>query len=248
MNILITGVTKGIGRDIALEFIRKGHKVFGVGRSKEKLIELEKEYPKNFYSLNFDVSTEEEIDNLYEKIKSLGIKINVLVNNAGVGYIGKFSSCSWEENKDILNLNIKSLTYMTYKFLNNFCESEAKGIINVSSTGAFQSGGPLISVYYASKSYVKSFSNALSEELRDKNIKVMCVCPGPTKTNFKGMEEAKGFYIMKSKDVAKIIVDDFFRGKEICIPGIFNKFLIFIGRFIPRRIELRLIKNIQNKK
>ncbi|MDP0488198.1 MAG: SDR family NAD(P)-dependent oxidoreductase [Fusobacterium sp. JB021] len=249
MNVIITGVTRGIGYNIALEFIKRGDKVIGISRTGKELEKIRENFPLNFIPIKSDITNEEEIDNIYKKLKDMKISPDILVNNAGVGYISNFCDLSWEKNKRMISLNIIALTYMTHKFLEEIENNDgAKGIINVSSTGACQSGGPLFATYYASKSYVKSFSNGISEELRDKNIRVMCLLPGPTKTTFNGMEKAEGFYIMNASKVAKIAVKDFFKGKEISIPGLTNKFLVAIGNIIPRSLELKILKNIQNKK
>lgn len=248
MNVLITGVTRGIGYNLALEFIQRGDKVIGISRTEKELENIQKDFPLSFIPIRADITKEKEIDNIFIKLKSINISVDILVNNAGVGYISDFCSLSWEENKNIIDLNITALTYMTYKFLKEINGNKNKGIINVSSTGAYQSGGPLFATYYASKSYVKSFSNGISEELRDKKIRVMCLLPGPTKTTFNGMETAKGFYVMKASCVAKKALKDYWRGKEICIPGVTNKLLVFISNFIPRKFQLNMLKRIQNKK
>lgn len=245
MNILITGVTKGIGYFLAKEFLKRGDKVFGVGRTFESLKEIEKEY-KNFIPLNYDVSNIENIDKIFKEIESENENIDILINNAGIGFLGEFEKISWEDNKKIIDLNINSLVYLTHRYINH--KKIKGGIINISSTGAFQVGGPYFSIYYASKSFVSSFTNGLSEELRGKNFRVMGVYPGPTKTNFVGMKESENFYIMNAKDVATIIVKDYFNGKEICIPGFFNKFLVYFGKIIPRSLELKILKKIQLKK
>ena len=248
MYVLITGVTKGIGRSLALEFINRGDKVIGVSRTEKELETIQGEFPLNFIPIRADITNEKEIDNIFMKLKNMNISVDLLINNAGVGYISNFCTLSWEKNKNIIDLNIVALTYMTHKFLKEVKGNKNKGIINVSSTGACQSGGPLFATYYASKSYVKSFSNGISEELRDRKIRVMCLLPGPTKTKFNGMEKAQGFYIMEASNVAKIALRDYFKGKEICIPGIINKLLVFTSNFIPRKFQLKMLKRIQNKK
>lgn len=240
MNILITGVTKGIGLALTKEFIRRGNKVFGVARTLARLKDLEKEYPQSFIPLNYDISLEEN-----------SIKIDILVNNAGVGALGKFQDISLADNQRVINLNILSLVNMTHKFLNYKKYDKFTGIINISSTGAFQVGGPYFATYYGTKSFVSSFTNSLITEnpkTKEKDFRIMGVYPGPTSTEFVGMKNEKSFYIMDSQKVARIIIDDFFKGKDICIPGVFNKFLVILGKFIPRKLELKLLEKIQLKK
>ena len=251
MNILITGVTKGIGLELTKEFIKRGDKVFGVARTLSRLKDLEKEYPQSFIPLNYDISSEENIHKIFNYLEENSIKIDILVNNAGVGVLGKFQDISLTDNQRVINLNILSLVNMTHKFLNYKKYDKFTGIINISSTGAFQVGGPYFATYYGTKSFVSSFTNSLITEnpqTKEKDFRIMGVYPGPTSTEFVGMKDEKSFYIMDSQKVAKIIIDDFFREKDICIPGVFNKFLVILGKFIPRKLELKLLEKIQLKK
>lgn len=248
MNILITGVSKGIGLELTKEFIKRGDKVFGVARSLDKLKHLESCYPNNFIPLNFDISIEKNIDNIFEYLRTNNIKIDILINNAGMGLLGDFKNTTLEANQKVINLNILSLINITHKFLNSKNKNDFTGIINISSTGAFQVGGPYFATYYATKSFVSSFTNSLIGENQNKNFRIMGVYPGPTKTEFVGMSGKKDFYTMDASKVSKIIINDFFKGKEICIPGAFNKFLVILGKFIPRKIELKILKKIQLQK
>ncbi|NME35291.1 MULTISPECIES: SDR family oxidoreductase [Fusobacterium] len=251
MNILITGVTKGIGYQLVSEFVKRNHKVFGIGRTEEKLLELKTKYGENFIPLNYDITLEENIEKIFKVLDENSISIDILINNAGIGFLGEFYNIDYKSNEKMIDLNIKSLMHITYKFINKSLEEnieKIRGIINISSTAAFQSGGPYFAVYYGTKAFVSSFTNGITEELRDKNFKVMGVYPGPTKTEFVGMEKEKSFYTMEAKKVAKIIVQDFFNEKEISIPGFFNKILVFIGKVIPRKLELKFLKKIQLKK
>lgn len=251
MNILVTGATKGIGFCIALEFIKRGHRVFGIGRNWENF--SKEKFNGMFVPIKCDITDEKEREKIFNWFNEKNIDINILVNNAGMGSLGEFKNISWEENKKIIDLNIVALTHMTKLFIKNleikkFCFDEM-GIINISSTASFQSGGPCASVYYASKSYVKSFTLSLYEELYKKGVKVICVCPGPVKTDFKGMKNIKkSFYIMKPEKVAEICVKDYFKGKNISVTGFINKFFVFISKFIPQKRELKIIHKIQKNK
>lgn len=253
MNVLVTGATKGIGYYITVEFIKRGYSVYGVGRDKSKLQEMKEKF-LSFTPLEYDLLIEENIFHMFDFFDRNEIKIDILVNNAGMGSIGKFSDISLEESRKVINFNIISLTCITKLFLERIKERDdnikERGIINVASTGAYQSGGPYIAIYYATKSFVKSFTEGLLEELREDNIKVMCVCPGPVKTEFKGMENIKNenIFIMSPQKVAEIAIKDYFKNKEISIPGTVNKILVFISKFIPRKLELKILKKIQKKK
>lgn len=250
MNVLITGASRGLGKELALKFIKRGHKVFGIGRNWE---EIPDKYKGSFIPIKCDIKEAKEREKLFFYFNEKKIDIDILVNNAGVGSIGEFRNISWEESKELIDLNITALTHMVKLYLEHLEKRKSflkgSGIINVSSTGAFQRGGPLTAVYYAGKSYVKSFTAGLEEELSEKGIGVMCLCPGPIKTNFKGMKKAKkSFYVMSAEDVAEIGVSDYFKGKSISIPGKLNKFFVFISKFIPRKTELKIIRGIQNNK
>lgn len=212
MNILITGVTKGIGLELTKEFIKKGDRVFGVARTLPKLKDLEKEYPQNFIPLNYDISLEENINKIFSYLEENNIKIDILVNNAGVGALGKFQDISLADNQKVINLNILSLVNMTHNFLNYKKSDKFIGIINISSTGAFQIGGPYFATYYGTKSFVSSFTNSLITEnskIKGKDFRIMGVYPGPTSTEFVGMKNEKNFYVMNSQKVARIIINDF---------------------------------------
>lgn len=255
MNVLITGATRGIGYHIALEFIKRGYTVFGVGRNKEKLSQIENRLKDKFISIKCDISRESDREKLFYYFAEKQIKIDILVNNAGIGTLGNFQDISWEESKDVIDLNVTALTHLCYLFLNYLkrekiqIKNGEKGIINISSTGAYQSGGPYTAVYYAGKSFVKSFTEGLCEELRERGIRVMCVFPGPVKTEFKGMKNIQdNFYIMSPEKVAEIAVADYFKGKEISVIGKLNKFFVLISKFIPRKIELKMIGKIQKRK
>lgn len=256
MNVLITGATRGIGYNMALEFIKRGCTVFGVGRDGERLSEISKKSDGKFIPIRCDISVEFEREKLFYYLAEKKIKIDVLVNNAGAGSLGKFQNIPWEDSKNLINLNVTALVHMCHLFLNYLKkeklsreEMREKGIINISSTGAYQSGGPYIAVYYAGKSFVKSFTEGLCEELREDGIRVMCVLPGPVKTDFKGMENSEeSFYIMSPEKTAETAVTDYFKGKEISVIGLVNKFFVLVSKFIPRKIELKIIGKIQNKK
>ena len=121
--------------------------------------------------------------NLYKKIKTEVGKVDILINNAGIGFNGEFNEIDWQKQLDIINVNIISLTKLTKLILKDMIDEKEGKILNVASTGAYQPG-PLISVYYASKAYVLSFSQALREVVKVKGINVVTRCPGATKTNF----------------------------------------------------------------
>jgi short-subunit dehydrogenase len=252
LNVLITGASSGIGRELVKIFVEKGHCVIAVARRKENLEEISKELGKAVISIPADLLKLENIDILYKKIKEMDIEIDLLINNAGMGGHGLFWENDLSVDMNTIDLNIRSLTYLTKIVVQDMALKKDGGIINVASTAAFQSGGPLMGVYYASKAYVLSFTEALIDELGYRGIRAMTLCPGPTATEFESMStQRKGmekFYITTPKEVAECCYKDYFRGKTISVPGIVNKFSILFTKFLPRKIQRKIVKKIQEKK
>lgn len=249
-KVLITGATSGIGYEFAKKFMNSNFELILIGRNLEKLEELKKLAEENYVSafiISFDLSRIEELDELYYTIKNKFGTIDILINNAGIGFNGEFSNITWEKHLDVLNLNIVSLTKLTKLFLEDMMVKGDGKILNVASTGAYQPG-PLIGVYYATKAYVLSFSEALREEVKDKGIQVTTLCPGATKTNF-SKRSGKGDLdvAMSAKKVAKIGYNALMNNKGICIPGIMNKVLVFFSKIIPTSLNAKIVKEIQKK-
>ncbi|ELC8466811.1 SDR family NAD(P)-dependent oxidoreductase [Clostridium perfringens] len=249
-TVLITGATSGIGYEFSKIFMENNYDVILVGRNLEKLIELEdfsKKKCVRAYIYEFDLSLSENIDFLYKKIKTEVGKVDILINNAGIGFNGEFNEIDWQKQLDIINVNIISLTKLTKLILKDMIDQKDGKILNVASTGAYQPG-PLISVYYASKAYVLSFSEALREEVKDKGINVVTLCPGATKTNF-SKRAGKGDLdvAMSAKEVAECGYKALMNNKAICIPGIMNKVLVFLSKVSPTTLNAKIVKKIQNK-
>ncbi|MDK0751374.1 SDR family oxidoreductase [Clostridium perfringens] len=249
-TVLITGATSGIGYEFSKIFMENHYNVILVGRNLEKLIELEDFSKKKYvraYIYKVDFSLSEDIDILYEKIKTEVGRVDILINNAGIGLNGEFNEIDWQKQLDIINVNIISLTKLTKLILKDMLDQKEGRILNVASTGAYQPG-PLISVYYASKAYVLSFSQALREEVKDKGINVVTLCPGATKTNF-SKRAGKGDLdvAMSAKEVAEYGYKALMNNKAICIPGIMNKVLVFLSKVSPTTLNAKIVKKIQNK-
>lgn len=184
---LITGASSGIGKEFAKIHASKGGDLVIVARSETKLLhlkkELEQQYPIKVEIIVKDLTFPNAPKEIYEMVKKLGIEIDYLINNAGFGGLGKFHERKWEEDLKMINLNVIALTALTRFFLPDFVKRNSGKILNVSSTASLMPG-PLQAVYYATKAYVTSFSNAISEELSDTNITVTTLLPGATKTEF----------------------------------------------------------------
>lgn len=249
-RVLITGATSGIGYEFSKIFIDKGYEVILVGRNIESLRELE-EYGRrkngSVYTYKLDLSDEGSIDFLYEGIKKNIGEVDILINNAGIGVNGEFNEVDWEGQLNVINLNIIALTKLTKLILKDMVLKGRGKILNVASTGSYQPG-PFISVYYASKAYVLSFSQALREEAKPYGVSVITLCPGATKTNF-SKRAGKGDLkvAMSPYKVAYEGYKALLRDKAICIPGFMNKVLIFLSKISPTTLNSKIVKSIQLK-
>ncbi|KSU89107.1 short-chain dehydrogenase [Bacillus sp. VT 712] len=253
---LITGASGGIGRQLAYHFAEDGYSLVLVARSKEKLEELKKELENN-YSISVlisikDLSKQKEALKLYDEIKQQRITVQFLVNNAGFGLYGTFIETSWAEEADMIDLNIKTLTYLTKLFLPEMVERNQGRILNIASVASFLPG-PLMAVYYATKAYVLSFTEALENELKDTNITISALCPGPTKTGFSDRANLSGSKLFESgalhvEDVAKVGYEQFMRGKTIIILGAKFKVATMLPRFFPRKLITKVVRSMQEVK
>ncbi|HYD03007.1 MAG TPA: SDR family oxidoreductase [Alphaproteobacteria bacterium] len=253
---LITGASSGIGLELAKIFAKNGHNLVLVARSENTLNELKKQLEEscaiNVKVIVQDLKYYNAPTAIYDAVKADDIHVNVLINNAGFGVHGEFKDTDLEKELEMIQVNVTAVTHLTKMFLTEMLEANSGRIMNVASTAAFNPG-PLMAVYYASKAYVLSFSEALAEELSNTNIKVTTLCPGPTKTNFStvtGVENARVLNekIPDAKEIAEYAYNALVQEKRIAIPGIKNKILINATRIIPRKIVTKTIKKIQQKK
>ena len=254
---LITGASSGIGKELAFIHAERGGDLIIVARGKEKLEalkkEIEKKYSVSVFVIDKDLSLPNAGREVYLKVKETGIEIDYLINNAGFGGIGKFFERKWANDLAMINLNIIALTELTRMFLPDFVLRNKGKILNTSSTASLFPG-PLQAVYFATKAYVTSFSNALAEELSDTNVTVTALLPGPTKTEFgkiSGMDKTEMFKKTTSaRRVAQKGYDAMIKGKLNVIVGIpfFQKILLLMIPFIPKRLLLRQIRIMQEVK
>lgn len=254
---LITGASSGIGLELAKIHASKGGNLVLAARSISKLESLKKvleeSYKVSVHIIQKDLSLPDAGSELYNEIKKQNIQVEYLINNAGFGDYGFFHEGDSDKQIKMLNLNIIALTELTRLFLSDMVKRGSGKIMNVASTAAFQAG-PLMAVYYASKAYVLSFSEAINEEVRDKGITVTALCPGPTVSGFQeaaGIGENKLFSGRKlpdSRRVAEFGYSAMMKGKAVAIEGCLNKILAFSGRFLPRSIVVKTVKRIQEKR
>ncbi len=242
MKALITGGSSGIGKEIAIYLSQLGYDLILVSRNPEQTTE----FTTQVTTYTYDLSVEENCYKLYEKVKDE--KIDIIVNNAGFGAFGDYKQDNLDKEINMIDLNIKCLHILTKLFINN---KNTKYILNVSSAAGLLKGGPLMSTYYATKSYVTSYSLALYEELRrnksDKHISILC--PGPVNTNFNNRAGVNfSLNSLNAKDVAVYAVKKMFKHKLIIIPGTIMKLGVFTSRFAPTKLLLKITYNFQKKK
>lgn len=249
--VIITGASSGIGRSLAFEFAKNNYSLILISRRMKVLENLKEElsnkYKCSILIYNLDLRSQSEIKEFCSGLKNENIKVDILINNAGIGYCGEFLDISIEKNIDIVETNITGLIYLTHNIAKVMKENKQGTILNVASTGAYEPG-PLINVYYASKAFVLSFSQALYEELKAYNVFVCVLCPGTTKSEFahkSGKGELKK--AMNSDLVAKIAYKGIIKRKRLIIPGFKNKSAIFFCKHLPRYFTGSMVKNIQRK-
>jgi uncharacterized protein len=253
---LITGSSNGIGYELAKIHAIKGDNLVLVARSKNKLDELKKEleekYNVSVYTIGKDLSIPDSAKEIYDDIKQKNISIDYLINNAGFGDIGLFADSDWVKQEGMINLNVMALTHLTWLFLPDMIKRGNGRILNLASTASFQPG-PTMSVYFASKAFVLSFSEALNNEVCDKGITVTALCPGSTESGFHSTALGHGILpkerkIPSSGEVAEYGYKAMMKGKAIAIHGMKNAFMAISVRFIPRSIVVKLARHIQQKK
>jgi short-subunit dehydrogenase len=253
---LITGASNGIGLELAKIHASKGGNLVLVARNKSKLDELKKElenqYKVSVYVIGKDLSAFNSAQEVYDETNKQNIKIDYLINNAGFGDFGMFVETDWNKELQMINLNITTLTQFTKLYLQDMVKRRSGKIMNVASTAAFQSG-PTMAVYFATKAYVLSFSEAVNNEVSDKGVTITTLCPGATESGFQAaaaMEESnlvKGRKLPTSKVVAEYGYAAMLKGKTVAIHGLMNWILANSVRFTPRALVVKITRKIQDK-
>ncbi len=251
---LITGASSGIGKEFARIHAERGGKLVIVARREDKLnalkIELENKHGVQVMVIAKDLTLPNAPAEIYEEVKQAGIEVNYLINNAGFGGRGKFYERAWEKDLAMINLNMVALTALTRLFLPDFVQRNEGRILNVSSTASLLAG-PLQAVYYATKAYVSSFSNAIAEELYDTNITVTALLPGATETEFastSGMDETSLFeHTFSARSVAEDGYNAMLAGKLDVISGVTlsQRMMMVAIPVMPKKMMLRQIREMQ---
>ena len=249
MKALITGASSGIGLDMARYLSTKKWELILVARNKEKLEEIQEQLPTKVTIIVADLSNEQRVKDLYVIAKKENV--DVLINNAGLGDFGYLTDTDINKDLELINTNIKALHILTKYMVREMENKETDTyILNVASAAAFQPG-PLMSTYYATKSYVYQLTEALyyEEKVKKTKVHVSVLCPGPVDTNFNNVANVK-FSVkpLKSTYVAKYAIDKMLEGKLLIIPGFKMKCARFLGKFVPNKLMLKITYNIQKKK
>jgi hypothetical protein len=240
---LVTGASAGLGVEFARQLSKRGHRLVLVARRKERLEKLAKELG-NARAVAIDLSKANAAAKLIADLEEKGEVVDLLVNNAGFGLIGRFAELDAKRLRQMIDLNVGVLTDLCRAVAPGMIERESGGIINVASTAAFQPG-PKMAVYFATKAFVLSFTEALHEELRPNGIKVSCLCPGPTHTEF---GEVAGFggngmfdhVAMGPVEVVEKGLAGLDKNRAVVVPGWMNKVTAASNRFAPRSVVRKI--------
>jgi short-subunit dehydrogenase len=252
---LITGASTGIGFEFANLLAADGYNLVLIARDEQKLREIAGSLPSKFnISVKVypkDLSVTSDIENLVRQIRQDAGTIEVLVNNAGFGLSGAFIDADLARELEMIQLNVVSLVIFTKLLAKEMVQRKSGKILNVASTAAFQPG-PLMAIYYATKAFVLSFSEALAEELKESGVTVTALCPGPTATQFSKRAELEKSRLFKggivpvldAATVAKIGYDGLSKGQRVVIPGLINKIGVFSVRLTPRKLVAQIAKQL----
>jgi short-subunit dehydrogenase len=249
-TVLVTGASSGIGLELAKVFAENGSHLVLTARREEKLEQLAEQIRRDcgveVLVLAADLSDPASPSAILEEVRKREMVVDVVVNNAGFGVIGPFCEQPLQRQLDVLQVNLVALTHLTRLFLPAMVERGRGGILNVASTAAFQPG-PGMAVYFATKAYVLSLTEALAEELLGTGVTASCLAPGPTATEFESQAEMDGVILfrlgtMTARNVAKSGYKGFRRGKVVVVPRVTNKLAAFATRFAPRIVVRKVTK------
>lgn len=253
---LITGASSGIGLELAKVFAKDHHNLVLVARGADKLTkvadELQRQFGISAKAVPLDLSAGAAPQFLFDQLQREGIVIDILVNNAGYAVFGGFTKNPTEEELGQIHLNITALTHLTKLFVGPMLERRSGRILNVASTAGFQPG-PLMAVYYATKAYVISFSEALANELKGTGVTVTCLCPGVTDTGFQGRAGTENTLLFRALRpmAAKTVARDGYRGlmagKTLVISGFRNWLLAESLRISPRKLVTAVSRKLLNR-
>jgi short-subunit dehydrogenase len=254
---LVTGGSGGIGLEIAKVLARKGFDLVLVARNRDSLEaaagQIEGKFDVKAHVFAADLRRREAPEEIFDFLRNDSIPIQILVNNAGFGLGGEFSETELTRELEMIQVNIAALTHLTKLFLPGMIRAKTGHVMNLASTAAFQPG-PLMAVYYATKAYVLSFSEALAEELRNTGVTVTALCPGPTRSDFATVAHVgesrlfSMFGVADAADVAEYGVRAMMQGQRVAIPGLRNKIVAQANRFSPRALTAKVARIAQESR
>jgi len=251
--VLITGASAGIGREFSHIFAEHGHNLVLIARKEDRLTalasELAKKHSVKTMVLAKDLGMPGSAQEVFAELQRQNIPVSILINNAGFGTRGAFAKGDLKNFREMIELNITSLVQLTHLFVQPMMKAGRGRILNVSSTAAFQPG-PLMAIYYATKSFVSSFSYALGEELIGSGVTVTTLCPGPTKTEFGaragtvGHERVQRSWTMEARPVAEAGYKALMSGKKVKIPGAVNWIGARLTRIAPKKLASSIARKV----
>jgi short-subunit dehydrogenase len=254
---LVTGASSGLGEEFARMAAADRSNVVLVARSLDKLnalaAALERDYGVRATVLAEDLADDDAPDVIADALAARHVEIDTLINNAGFGTYGPFAETSLADERQMIAVNIAALTMLTKRLVPGMVARRRGRILNVASTAAFQPG-PLMAVYYASKAYVLSLSEALATELEETGVTVTCLCPGPTLTAFQaraGMQRSGLFKAMKVMDAATVAREGYEgmkAGRTLVIPGVLNRLGVQAIRVSPRSVVPKVVRAMQRER
>lgn len=254
---LITGASSGIGKELATIHAEKGGDLVVVARSAGKLEELKKLLELKFgvrvLAIAKDLSLPDAPKELYDELKRTGVEVDYLINNAGFGLVGQFHKLDWSRQHEMIQLNVLALTALTRLFLPDFVQRNKGKILNVSSTASLMPG-PLQAVYFATKAFVASLSNAIAEELSGTNVTITNLMPGATATEFGAVSGMDKTPLFKKTASARSVAEDGYngmlKGRLDVISGVTagQKLMMSMIPLTPKKMLLKQVKQMQQTK
>lgn len=253
---LITGASGGIGWELARQFAAGGHPIVLVARSEarlqEKQAQLQAEYNVPVVVMAQDLTLPNAAQELFDRTTAAGLAVDILVNNAGFGDFVSFIDADWQHQQDMVTLNVTALMQLTHCYARAMREMGGGRILNVASLAAM-AAGPYMATYYATKAFVLSFSQAMTEELAEYGITVTALCPGPTESNFESAANLKSgnlFHALPVETAAKVARRGYratMKGKAVQFCGITVHVMSFASRLTPRWLNRKTTKRINGR-
>jgi hypothetical protein len=245
---LITGASAGLGVEFARQLSKRGHRLVLAARRKDRLDELARQLG-NARAVEIDLSKKDAAAKLMADIEATGEEVDLLVNNAGFGLIGRFAELDASRERQMIDLNVGALTNLCRAVAPQMIARKSGAILNVASTAAFQPG-PKMAVYFATKAFVLSLTEALHEELKPDGVRVTCLCPGPTRTEFGEVAgfRGSGLFDRVAMDASEVVaagLKGLDRNHAVVVTGLLNKVVAASTRFAPRPVVRKIAGSIK---